>query len=79
MNYVELKEHDVFTLDIMYLMDIINREQFKVLRIYCKRFCPPRKIEWLKFWKWSKFLKRHILIDVEFLGNNQVGELYQIK
>ena len=79
MNCIELKEHDVFTLDIMYLMDIINREQFKVLRIYCKRFYPRRKIEWLKFWKWSKFLKRHILIDVEFLGNNQVERLYRIK
>ena len=77
MNCIELKEHNVFTLDVMYLMDIINREQFKVLRIYCKRFYPRRKIGWLKFWKWHKYLKEHILIDVEFLGDGSDGKLYQ--
>lgn len=77
MNYVELKQHDIFTLDVMCLLEVINRPQFKIFRVYKRKFYPSRKIEWLKFWKWHKYLKEHILIDVEFLGDGSDGKLYQ--
>lgn len=77
MNYVELKQNDIFTVDVMCLLEIVNCPQFKVLRVYKKKFYPSRKIEWLKFWKWPQYLKERILIDIEFLGDGSDGKLYQ--
>ena len=79
MNCVELKKYDIFTLDIMYLLEVANRPQFRVVKVYKKKFYPSRKIGWLKFWKWHKYLKEYTLIDVEFLGDDNDGKLYQYK
>lgn len=76
---MKLKQHDIFTLDVMYLLEIVNRPQFRVVKVYKKKFYPRRKIGWLKFWKWRGYLKEHTLIDVEFLGDDNDGELYRIK
>lgn len=79
MNWVELKKHDVFTIDVMCLLEIINRPQFKVIKIYKKKFYPLKKIYWLKFWECHKYLKEYTLIDVEFLGDSNDEKLYQYR
>lgn len=79
MNLVELKKYDVFTLDVMYLLEVANRPQFRIVKVYKKKFYPRRKIKWLKFWKWHEYFKEYTLIDVEFLGDGSDGKLYQYK